>query len=153
MTSTMVDRILRESVGAIFGIDGSELDPAPYSYAHESGMCEGTFRFTFDGAPEWCMSDFSAVGPDAPDQYEYFTAIGCIWGFPPDVITVRGKRYGVAGLFGSSGETECVAKGLEHDPFAGQICPLCERAPGKAHGFIRLADGWTEVVYRHNRME
>lgn len=138
-----------------------ELDDKPVEYSYTSeydGEKTGTFRFTYDGVPEWCASDFKDLHSDDCD---YFTAVYCsIFGLPPETIAIDGKSYDRKAYFGHSGETECVCRSGDPDDetvTAEQsqdgCCPFCEGKTGEAHGMIYLGEGWSEVIYRHDRVD
>jgi hypothetical protein len=102
----------------------------------------------YDDVPEYATADFE-------DRHEnhvsYMTIVSdCLMGLPPERIKVGGDVWERVNYFTSSGETECPCAQCDEDPFAGKVCPLCERsADATEHEYVYLGDGWAEVIYRH----
>lgn len=179
MTTQMTDReaqIEREQVEWVFGLTGGELNagPTPYTYQaegyditdHTYKMMtkSGHFAYTYDGVPDYAgHSEF----PDVYDNHvDYFTAVtDCLYGGPPDTITVAGKVYTKVREWSNSGETECCysqgddgpnvteEQAVKSDYSDRRYCPYCEADEGEEHGCIYLGDGWYEVVYRHDGIQ
>lgn len=149
--------IEKQCVEFVFGLTGGELSDKPLEYVAPPEEPKRTasetlsFTYHFDGVPEWATTDY----PDVYNNHvEYFTVVqDCLWGLPPETITVAGKLYTRANDYRSSGETECPCVGCDEEPYPDKVCPLCERAVGEEHGHIYLGDGWCEVVYRHDGIE
>lgn len=148
--------IERECVEWVFGLTGGELADKRLDYqdaTDEPHKPDSTFRYHYDGLPEWCMSDYADRFDGGID---YFTAVTCcLYGAPPERIrTTDGKVYVRGELYQNSGETQCPCIDAEGaDPYQGVRCELCERADGEEHGCIYLGDGWCEVVYRYSEQD
>lgn len=139
--------IERESVEWVFALTGGELEDKPWRFASvdKNGELERHWAwYWYEGQPEYLKQDYS---------HTYRTAV--LWWEPPKKIRSHGREWRLVGLYRSSGETECPARGcdegvevLEKQCDGGNVCPLCEEDVGETHGYIYLGDGWCEAVYR-----
>ena len=132
----------REQVEHVFGLTGGELNDAPWVVQYDDGD-ECTFRYTYDGVPDWAGSDFE----DSYDTSRYVTVVS--WWETPEWLTDKeGQLWHRARSYTSGGEVECPEREGEASFWFGmENCPLCDALPGDKHGYIYLGDGWGETVY------
>lgn len=124
------------------------------------GEKEYSWRYSYDGVPEWCESDF----PDCNDyNVGYFTLIEAGVSYescaPKWLRTKDGKLYVRMASMGPSGERECPG-GYDHengtdgamvgtaDTAGMHECPLCGESAGEEHGYIYIGESF-EHIYKH----
>ena len=143
----------------VFGLEhGTLMGTSPLKYevsAEDPRNTQGAFLYHYDGVPEYVEGDYAAFS-----HHEFFTVIkDCCYGLPPEQVIIGGKTWVRSDHFTSSGERPCPCQDYTDsdegaDPYVGVQCPLCERgADEKAHGYIYLGDGWTEVIYTRNTLD
>jgi hypothetical protein len=188
----------REQIEWVFSLTGGELSDKAWSYIEEtaalstdSGWFEAdeqgrtkhaddarrrTFRYWYDGAPEYTEREHTDRGCTTDEQGRAVrTAVVCaLYGMPPEILwdEADGSRWKRVEFYSSSGETDCpgqhevvnkvtreharlTAKLPSHikSPTTGKPyprraeCVLCGERIGSPHGFIYLGDGWGEAVY------
>lgn len=128
------------------------------------GEQEHSWRYSYDGVPEWCESDFE----DRDDgNVTYLTLIEVDVSYesyaPEWLLLPDGKLYVKIKTLGPSAERECPA-GYDHsDGSEGHLvgtadtagmhkCPLCEEPKGEEHGYIYIGESF-EHVYKHVEFE
>jgi hypothetical protein len=110
-------KIERQCVEYVFSLTGGELDDKP-RVVYDDPACtdERTFRYTYDGAPEYD----SAHARDF--DHTYMTVVSCCaHGSEPEALYEAGTRWTKVATFSSSGETECpCAQDREEGTFEGE---------------------------------
>lgn len=110
-----------------------------------------TFTYWSQGVPEYVQSEYDAM----PLSYAptYRTVIrNEMFGQVPETVTDDEGTWTVVARYSTSGETECP---LRHEGRTTTVsrysevnCSLCDAAPGEAHSYVYIGDGWAEIVYR-----